>query len=241
MSTTDHVTSGQNFRYSVRDGWGHLQLERPEAGNRLDLETLSAITKLLHAESQHVGVLLISATGQDFCLGRERMEKSAAVSPFEAFKPVAAFYEALSGFPGLTISAVQGRAVGFGVGLVLRTDLCIAGDDASFTLEEILHDIPPMFVLAELVDHLPPKHLMEMIFTGRPVAAPEALAMGLISRTVPSVDLASTARDMAAAIAKSHTSLISACKQYIKQIRAVPQSSRLNVALSAQTLYSPEN
>lgn len=232
--------SGQGFQYTVQDGWRHLQIERPDAGNRLSLEMLATLTELLQAESQRAGVLLLSSTGKDFCLGRERAEQSTPTPPFDAFRPVAAFYRALSEFPGLTISAVQGRAVGFGVGMALRTDLCIAADDSTFTLEEIPHGIPPMFVLSELVDHLHPKHMMEMILTGRTVEAAEALAMGLISRTVAADALAATARETAGKLG-SQAPLVAVCKQYIRQIRAVPHASRLDAALSAQTLYAVKN
>ncbi|MDX3906697.1 MAG: enoyl-CoA hydratase/isomerase family protein [Pigmentiphaga sp.] len=241
MSNPHAGISGPGFLYSVEDGWGHLQLDRPDAGNRVGLEMLVAMTELLRTEPQHAGVLLISAAGKDFCLGRERAEQTTPVTPFDAFRPVAAFYRALSEFPGLTIAAVQGRATGFGVGMALRTDLCLAADDASFTLDEIPHGIPPMFVLSELVDHLHPKHLMEMILTGRTVAAPEALAMGLVSRTAPAAELLPTARDTAAGLAGPKAPLVASCKQYIRQIRAVPHASRLDAALSAQTLYAVGN
>ncbi|OVZ57267.1 hypothetical protein CDO44_19430 [Pigmentiphaga sp. NML080357] len=238
MSNAHANAAGSGFTYSTEDGWGHLRLDRPQAGNRVALEALAAMTALLDSERGRAGVLLLSAAGPDFCLGRERAEQAAPIPPFDAFRPVAAFYRALSEFPGLTISAVQGRAAGFGVGMALRTDVCLASDDASFTLDEIPHGIPPMFVLSELVDHMHPKHLMEMVLTGRTVAAPEALAMGIASRTLPAGQLLSTAREMAGRLSGSKADLVAVCKRYTRQIRAVPHASRLDAALSAQTRYA---
>src|SRR5690606_10250522 len=129
--------------YTFANGLGHLHLDRPQAGNRLSLDMMAAIQALLSSESARAGVLLISAEGPDFCLGRERAEQtSTPVPPFDAFRPVAAFYRALSEYPGLTIAAVQGRSTGFGVGLALRADITLAADDATFTLDEVAHGIP---------------------------------------------------------------------------------------------------
>lgn len=228
----------QGYAYTSQPGWGHLRLDRPQAGNRVGLGMLSALTELLRGESGRTGVLLISAAGEDFCLGRERSEQTSPVPPFDAFRPVAAFYRALSDFDGLTIAAVQGHAAGFGVGIALRADICLAASDARFTLDEIPHGIPPMFVLSELVDHLHPKHLMEMVMTGRTVGAAEAMALGIASRVHPAGELASAAEAAARQMAESKAALLAACKRYMRQIRAVPHASRLDAALSAQTLYA---
>lgn len=228
----------QGFIYTSQQGWSHLRFERPQAGNRVSLDMLRAMTDLLRQESGRTGVILISGQGADFCLGRERSEQSSPVAPFDAFRPVAAFYRALSDFAGLTLSAVHGRALGFGVGIALRSDICLAADDASFTLDEVPHGIPPMFVLAELVDHLHPKHLMEMVMTGRSVDAAEAVALGIASRMHPAAELAQAAETAARRMAESHAGLIVACKRYMRQIRAVPHANRLDTALSAQTMYA---
>lgn len=238
MSEHSADSKEQGYSYTSQQGWGYLRLERPQAGNRVSLDMLRAMTGLLQQESGRTGVILISASGADFCLGRERSEQTSPVAPFDAFRPVAAFYRALSDFAGLTISAVHGRAAGFGVGIALRTDICLAADDASFTLDEVPHGIPPMFVLAELVDHLHPKHLMEMVMTGRAVDAAEAVALGIASRLHPAAELASAAEASTRRMAESRAELIVACKRYMRQIRAVPHANRLDTALSAQTLYA---
>jgi len=238
MPTHSTSSNERGFSYTGQPGWGHLRLDRPQAGNRVSLDMLVAMTELLQSESGRTGVILISAAGDDFCLGRERSEQTSPVPAFDAFRPVASFYRALSDFSGLLVSAVHGRAAGFGVGIALRTDICLAASDANFTLDEVPHGIPPMFVLSELVDHLHPKHLMEMVMTGRTVEAQEAMAMGIASRVHPAAELASAAEAAARQMAGSKAELIVACKRYMRQIRAVPHASRLDAALSAQTLYA---
>ncbi len=199
---------------------------------------LTAMTEVLRDQEGQAGVLIITAAGDDFCLGRERAEQGTPLPPFDAFRPVAGFYRALSEFPGLTIAAVHGRAAGFGVGMAIRADVCLASEEANFTLDEIPHGIPPMFVLSELVDHLHPKHLMEMVMTGRTVPASEACSMGLVSRLVAPEDLSAAVLDMARSLAGPKATLIRECKRYMRGIRAVPTAGRLDVALSEQTLYA---
>ena len=132
MPTHSTSSNERGFSYTGQPGWGHLRLDRPQAGNRVSLDMLVAMTELLQSESGRTGVILISAAGDDFCLGRERSEQTSPVTPFDAFRPVASFYRALSDFSGLLVSAVHGRAAGFGVGIALRTDICLAASDARY-------------------------------------------------------------------------------------------------------------
>lgn len=238
MPTSVAATPASGYRYTTDGRMGRLVLDRAAAGNRVSLDMLAGMTHVLETASRDISVLLIESEGPDFCLGRERPEQSQPLPPFDAFRPVARFYKALSGFPGITITAVQGQACGFGVGIALRSDLSLATDEASFLLDEIPKGIPPMFVLSELVDHLHPKHLMDMVFLGSKVDAHNALQMGIVSRVVTFATLKTSALAMAQQLAKTDGALLVECKRYMQVIRATPRTARLDVALSEQTLFS---
>lgn len=226
------------FSYSVSGRMGHVILERPDAGNRVSLDMLAGITRILETASSDIHVLLISGAGSNFCMGRERPEQTNPLPPFDAFRPVARFYRALSEFPGLTVTAVQGEACGFGVGIALRSDISLAAADATFMLDEVPKGIPPMFVLSELVDHLHPKHLNDMVFLGRKVDADTALQMGIVSRVESVPGLLPAALAVARQLEQTDGALLAACKRYSQVIRATPKPARLDVALSEQTLFT---
>ncbi|MEJ0068520.1 MAG: enoyl-CoA hydratase-related protein [Pseudomonadota bacterium] len=79
---------------------------------------------------------MITAAGADFSLGRDRQEGLGKLTPYEAFRLITELNTVLAAFPGIVLSVVQGRAFGFAVGLILRSDLALAADDARFALDE---------------------------------------------------------------------------------------------------------
>ena len=110
--------------------------------------------------------------------------------------------EAVAAIPRVTIAAIGGFALGGGCELALACDLRIASERARLGQPEILLGIIPggggTQRLARLVG---PSRAKEMIFSGRQVAADEALRMGLVDRVVPAEGFEAAALDWAAEFA----------------------------------------
>ena len=126
-----------------------ITLNRPSRGNvvtpRMMLDLPAAIAA---AGSRHKAVVLRGA-GPDFCLGREPKPTPGGRTDtaFDAhaavMAPILAVYRAARQCPVPLVAAVQGRAHGFGCGLVGVCDIAIAADDAEFALPEMEKGIPP--------------------------------------------------------------------------------------------------
>jgi crotonobetainyl-CoA hydratase len=85
-----------------------------------------------------------------------------------------------------TIAAVNGTALGGGTELALASDLVVAGESATFGLPEVKRGlIAAAGGVFRIVDHLPRKLAMELMFTGEPMSAVDALKWGLINQVVP--------------------------------------------------------
>src|SRR5262245_47447197 len=153
---------------SVTGRGGSVIVRRADEGNRFTAAMVVELRDKLRQLASSVDVLTVGAEGRDFCLGRDRKEAKAG-TPYDSFKLVTELNEAFAEFPGIVVSGVRGRAEGFGVGLVMRSDIAIASDGAKFMLDEVSHGIPPMFIMAAIVDHLTPKRIADLIFTGREV------------------------------------------------------------------------
>jgi enoyl-CoA hydratase/carnithine racemase len=97
--------------------------------------------------------------------------------------------EAMRSCPLPVVARVQGLCLAGGVGLALGCDLVVAADTASFGLPEVNLGLWPFMVSALLTRHVSPKVAMDLMLTGRRIGAAEALAVGLVSRVVPSADL----------------------------------------------------
>ncbi len=160
-----------------------VTMRRAEEGNALTADLVRMLRDVFR-ELSGASIATLAGDGPDFCLGRDRNEPKIG-APYDAFSLVSDLNSCVSEFPGILISAVHGRAHGLGVGLVMRSDLAIASNDATFALDEVKHGIPPMFIMSAIGDHLAPKHALDAVLTGREFDASTALQLGLISRVVP--------------------------------------------------------
>jgi len=149
-----------------------------------------------------------------------------------------------SGFAGLTsrydlekpvIAAVNGIAMGGGFEIALACDLIIAADTAVFALPE------PRVGLAALaggLHRLPreigPKRALDMILTGRRVAASEGKELGFVNEVVPVAQLMATAKERAEQIMELSPMSVRASKQAV--YRGLTEAS-VGDALKNQNTY----
>ena len=115
---------------------------------------------------------------------------------------------ALENLPQITVSAVNGYALGGGMELAMATDFRVASDDAVFGQPEILLGIIPggggTQRLPRLVGVTRAK---EIIYTGRHIPAGEALDIGLASAVHPAASLYDAACELAASYATGPAAL----------------------------------
>lgn len=216
-----------------------VTIRRPQEGNALTGELVRKLRDTIR-ELSATTIVTLTGEGPDFCLGRDRKEPRSG-TPYDAFSLVTDLNTALSEFPGILISAVRGRAYGLGVGLVMRSDLALAADDATFCLDEVKLGIPPMFIMAAIGDHLAPKHSLDAVLTSREIGAAEALQMGIVSRLTPPAALDKNLDDLVAGLAQRDPKVLLACKRYARTVGSVPAQGRAAFALVEQTNFAMSN
>jgi len=123
---------------------------------------------------------------------------------------------AVAAIPKPVVAAVTGYALGGGCELALCADIRIAADDAKLGQPEILLGIIPGAGGTQRLSRLVgPSKAKDLIFTGRFVPADEALAIGLVDRVVPAVDVYSTAHAWAARFADGPAYALRAAKEAV--------------------------
>lgn len=182
--------------FRIVDGLGRLTLERPEASNAVSPQTVADLdTALRAAEDGKCGAILLSAQGRNFCVGADLKHFASSQVPFaeELAHMADGFHAALlrlRALPCPIVAAVQGHAIGAGLGLALAADIVVAADDAKLaTGYAKLGLSPDAGVSFFLTRALGPRRAATMLLTGRVLSAAEALEAGLADRIVARGDL----------------------------------------------------
>jgi enoyl-CoA hydratase/carnithine racemase len=162
-----------------------------ERENRITVRAMRLLIEGLRSATEtNARVLVLRAEGPDFTLGRDQSERPEGLTRLESLRLILEANALLAGFPGISVAAIQGRALGFGSGLAAQSDITLAADDATFGFDEVLHGLAPLVVAEYLPRFVGEKVAGELIYTGRPVPAFEALSLGLVNRLVRSEQLA---------------------------------------------------
>jgi enoyl-CoA hydratase/carnithine racemase len=222
--------------FAVDDRVARLVLQRPAASNAFTGDMLRQLLAALNRAASEADILAISAAGADFSLGRDRQDVKSGPPPFEAFKLITEVNSALSAFPGVSVCSVQGRAFGFGVGMVMKSDIALAAEDARFMLDEVKLGIAPMFILAEISEHLAPKAALDIVLSSREFGAEEAKELGLISRITG--DLRGESETLVKELRSRDPEVLKASKRYYRAVRQLPAEARSAYALVEQTRFA---
>jgi enoyl-CoA hydratase len=84
------------------------------------------------------------------------------------------------------VAMIRGYCLGGGMGVALTADLRIASDDSQFGIPAARLSIGyPFGAIRKVMDLIGPSRTKDLLFTARRVKADEALAIGLINRSVP--------------------------------------------------------
>ncbi|MGZ6827224.1 MAG: crotonase/enoyl-CoA hydratase family protein [Mycobacteriales bacterium] len=192
-------------------------LDRPEARGAVDGDharlLLKAFTELEERPDLSVGVL--TGAGGHFCAGADLKAVSTGgmpvFEPGEGPGPMGPTRLALS---KPVIAAVEGHAVAGGLELALWCDLRVASETAVFGVFCRRWGVPLIDGGTVRLPRVVGQGVaLDLVLTGRPVDAQEALRIGLANRVVP----AGTAREAAVALAHDLAALPQTC---LRQDRA---------------------
>jgi enoyl-CoA hydratase/carnithine racemase len=114
------------------------------------------------------------------------------------------------------VAAITGYALGGGLELALCADFRVAGEESKVGQPEILLGlIPGAGGTQRLPRLIGPARAKDIVFTGRFVAAAEALAIGLVDRVVPDAEVYQAARALVARYANGPAVALGAAKRAI--------------------------
>ena len=184
-----------------------ITINRPDARNAVNQSVSVGVGDALQAaqDDPEIRAVVITGSGdKSFCAGADLKALSRGENLFHPDHTDWGFAGYVSHFIDKpTIAAVNGTALGGGTELALASDLVVAEESAKFGLPEVKRGlIAGAGGVFRIVDQLPRKVALELMFTGDPMSSADALRWGLINQVVPD----GTVVDAALALAERITS-----------------------------------
>ncbi len=198
----------------------NLVLNRPEKRNALTFNMCEAIVQAVErAQSGNdVGVILISAVGPVFCAGMDLDEAVSIDADALAMIHDKLFTIGLRSHKPIVV-AVNGAALGGGLGLVTQGHVAIGSTGAAFGLTEIRVGLWPFMIFRALEAALGARRALELSLTGRLFNAQEALEWGLLHKVSMPGELLDQARGVAADLAKASPQAMELGLKYMHSTR----------------------
>ena len=231
-----------------------ITLNRPAKRNALTTGMIADFRVAVEraAAEPAVRVIVVGGAGAAFCAGLDLGELAAqrAGGAVETNSLEHAL-DVLERCPRPTLAAVQGDAIAGGCELALHCDLRVAADTARFAMPLARIGLAvPVTLTWKLVEVIGAPATRELLFTGEPIGAEAALALGLVNRVVAAADLDGAVTALARQIAHNAPLAIRAMKAFVQRAaderrswqrddletlaRGVRESSDIREGLAAQ-------
>jgi enoyl-CoA hydratase len=197
-------------------------LDRPDAANAMNTQMgreLMEVFETFQIELDGLRCVILTGRGEKaFCAGGDLKERRGMTD--EAWQAQHAVFErmvrAMMNCPLPVIAAVNGAAYGGGCELALAADFAYAAESARFALTEVTLGIMPGAGGTQTLSRAVGKRrAMEIILTGLPFSAQEALAWGLVNKVVAAGELLEAALATARRVAGNAPIGVQQAKQAI--------------------------
>lgn len=210
-----------------------LTVDRPEALNALNVETLEAMGEAIaEARDEDARTLVVTGAGEDAFIAGADIAYMQDLSTEEAQAWGALGHEvadALATFPGATVAAVNGFAFGGGCEMAIACDLRVASESAVIGNTEIdLGIIPGWGATQRLPQLVGDETARRMIYLGQRFDAETAHEEGLVGEVVPDDELTDRVEELAAELAEKPAFALQAAKQAIAQQAQASQTAGLD-------------
>ena len=207
--------------YSNESGVARISLNRPEVYNALNDEITFELQDALKAvaKDESVRVIVLTGEGKAFCAGQDLKVSSGAgkrsflESLHKRYNPI---IRAMRNMAKPVLCRLNGVAAGAGCSIALACDMIIASDEATlievFVNIGLVPDSGSSFFLPRLVGM---SKAFELCTMATRIKGQEALALGLVNRSVPAVELDAVVKEYTDYFATAPTRSIGLIKKML--------------------------
>jgi len=174
-----------------------LTINREERRNAINDAVIDGMMEGVREAMAHVpdvrAIVLTGVGDKAFCAGAD-LKRTGEDRPFQIdhTDPAAKLGDLFRLVERCTlpiVARVNGHAVAGGLGLVAMCDMAVGVSTAKFGAPETRIGVWPMMIMTQLMRLVPKRKLLEMMVTGEPMTAEEALALGLLNHIAAPGDL----------------------------------------------------
>ena len=232
--------SQPNVTYALEDGVAVIALNRPEVMNALSTALRRELRAAIARAVDEARVLVLTGTGRAFCSGQDLQDaQKAGAVDFERIlnDEYVPMLRDLTDCPLPTIAAVNGAAIGAGLALAMACDIRYVADDATLAAPFTrLGMHPGMLTTWSITRAASLAVARDLLLTGRSVLGPEAVALGLASRSLPAAEVLPAALEAATAVARAAPLATRLTKQALAGDGPVSYESALQWEALAQSV-----
>jgi len=238
-------------RYEVADGVATLTLERPERKNPLTFALYAELRDWFVSlrKEPSVRAVVLHGAGGNFCSGGDVHE---IIGPLTERSPneLLAFTEmtgdlvkAMRACPQPIVAAIDGVCAGAGAILAMASDLRLGTERSKVAFLFVRVglagcDMGACAMLPRIVGH---GRASELLYTGRSLSGPEALAWGFYNALHEPDDVLERARDLARGIAAGPTLAHAMTKRMLHEEWALPLDAAIDAEARAQAICMESN
>jgi enoyl-CoA hydratase len=196
--------------YEVEERVATITLNRPDNRNSMTpdvLEGLADAVSRARADAE-LRCVVVTGRGRSFCAGADFRARAPreeqATPPHERFYATYAPFLSLLDVELPTVAAMQGHAIGGGLGLALVCDLRVASRESRYGANFVRLGLHPGMATTWLLPRLMGvPRAVEFLLTGRIVDGEEAARVGLVHYAVDADEVLARARELAREIASA--------------------------------------
>lgn len=211
--------------FEIADGIARITLNRPEAGNAIDLPMARALVQasIRCQTDRTIRCVVLTGAGRLFCAGGDVGLFESAGEGIDALLSELAgtLHMAVARFARMDkplLTLVNGPAAGAGLSLAIAGDVVLCGRSAHFTAAYGAIGLTPDGGMSWLLPRLTGlRKAQEIILTNRRIKPDEAEAIGLVTRTVDDEALTGEGDKVAAQLANAAVGAIGAARGLLRQ------------------------
>lgn len=225
----------KTLKFRVKEKIVTVWLNRPELHNAFNSTMLTELTDILEIinNSEDIRVVIFTGEGKSFSAGadlnwmKEIINYSYEDNLKDSEKISEVFYKIYT-LNKPVISAINGAAIGGGMGFVAASDIVISSDRALFSLSEVRIGVVPACISPYLIRKTGEGALKELFLSGRRFYPDEALKINLINNIVEHKNLMSFAENKARDLLENGPKAMSMCKKLFSDVPEMDLSTAYN-------------